>query len=215
MLHHGNIGRQFNLKSLNLLFAVYRLYDLIIPQPRPWSGQGKFCSLGDLGMLKKLLSVAAVMMLVAACETAPGGDGGASGSGNRYGSGKEGGAAGRDMSGAMGELAKNVPDRVFFDYDSSSLDEEGQNTLRAQAEWLNANPSIKVVVEGHCDERGTREYNLALGERRANAAKRFLTSAGVSSGRVTTISYGKERPAVAGSDDSSWAQNRRAVTVVQ
>lgn len=166
-------------------------------------------------MLKKLLGVAAVMLLVTACETAPGGDGSANGSGSRYGSGANGSGSGRDLSGAMGELAKNVPDRVFFDYDSSTVDSEGQNTLRAQADWLKANPSVKIVVEGHCDERGTREYNLALGERRANAAKRFLVSAGVQAGRITTISYGKERPAVAGSDESSWAQNRRAVTVVQ
>ncbi len=169
-------------------------------------------------MLKQLLSAAAVLVLVSACETAPSNEGGASGSGSRYQDGKGGVGSRGNRSGdqgfATGELAKNVPDRVFFAYDSSTLDEDAQGTLRAQAEWLVANPGVKVAVEGHADERGTREYNLALGERRATAAKRFLVNAGVNNSRVTTISYGKERPAVTGSSESAWNQNRRAVTVV-
>jgi len=104
-------------------------------------------------------------------------------------------------------------DRVFFDTDKYDVDAEDQTTLRSQAQWLAANPNVRVTVEGHADERGTREYNLALGERRANAAKNYLASLGVDSSRITTISFGKERPAALGSDEQAWAQNRRAVTV--
>ncbi|MBA3904462.1 MAG: peptidoglycan-associated lipoprotein [Rhodocyclaceae bacterium] len=105
-------------------------------------------------------------------------------------------------------------DRVFFDYDSYTLSETARTTLAKQAEWLKKYGSITLTVEGHCDERGTREYNLALGERRASAVKSFLVSAGVPAGRVKTISYGKERPEVAESNDESWAQNRRGVAVL-
>ena len=110
-------------------------------------------------------------------------------------------------------LAVDVPDRVFFAYDSYALTSTAQSTLSKQAKWLKANPSVTISVEGHADERGTREYNLALGDRRANAAKDYLMSQGISSNRVTTISYGKERPVKSGSNDTAWAQNRRSVTV--
>jgi peptidoglycan-associated lipoprotein len=110
-------------------------------------------------------------------------------------------------------LAVDVPDRVFFAYDSYALTSAAQSTLSKQAKWLKANPSVTISVEGHADERGTREYNLALGDRRANAAKDYLMSQGISSNRVTTISYGKERPVKSGSNDTAWAQNRRSVTV--
>ena len=110
-------------------------------------------------------------------------------------------------------LAVDVPDRVFFAYDSYALTSAAQSTLGKQAKWLKANPSVTISVEGHADERGTREYNLALGDRRANAAKDYLMSQGISSNRVTTISYGKERPVKSGSNDTAWAQNRRSVTV--
>ena len=110
-------------------------------------------------------------------------------------------------------LAVDVPDRVFFAYDSYALTGVAQSTLSKQAKWLKANPSVTISVEGHADERGTREYNLALGDRRANAAKDYLMSQGISSNRVTTISYGKERPVKSGSNDTAWAQNRRSVTV--
>ena len=110
-------------------------------------------------------------------------------------------------------LAVDVPDRVFFAYDSYALTSDAQSTLSKQAKWLKANPSVTISVEGHADERGTREYNLALGDRRANAAKDYLMSQGISSNRVTTISYGKERPVMSGSNDTAWAQNRRSVTV--
>jgi len=99
-------------------------------------------------------------------------------------------------------------------YNEYSVQDEDKTTLQRQAAWLQKYPAVRVTVEGHCDERGTREYNLALGARRANAVKEYLVSLGVSSGRVDTISYGKERPICTESDESCWAQNRRGVTVV-
>ena len=110
-------------------------------------------------------------------------------------------------------LAKGVPDRVFFATNESILTTRSRDTLRKQAAWLRKNPSINVVLEGHADERGTREYNLALGERRANSAKDYLMTYGVSSDRISVISYGKERPVDSGSNPLSWSKNRRAVTV--
>jgi len=111
-------------------------------------------------------------------------------------------------------LAQAGSDTVHFATDSSDVDGEGQGILSRQAQWLLKYPNVRVTLEGHCDERGTREYNLALGDRRANAAKTFLVNAGVPAARITVISYGKERPASQGSDEGAWAQNRRAVTVV-
>lgn len=105
-------------------------------------------------------------------------------------------------------------DRVFFELDSSTLDDLDRQTLRRHAEWLAQYPGVNVTMEGHCDERGTREYNLALGERRANSAKNFLVGLGVSAARINVASYGKERPEALGSDEQAWAQNRRAVTMV-
>ena len=110
-------------------------------------------------------------------------------------------------------LAKGVPDRVFFATNESILTTRSRDTLRKQAAWLRKNPSINVVLEGHADERGTREYNLALGERRANSAKDYLMTYGISSDRISVISYGKERPVDSGSNPLSWSKNRRAVTV--
>jgi peptidoglycan-associated lipoprotein len=103
---------------------------------------------------------------------------------------------------------------VFFGTDRHDLDAEAQATLRKQAEWLAANPNTSAVIEGHADERGTREYNLALGARRANSARTFLVGQGIDPGRLRTVSYGKERPVALCSDESCWSQNRRAVTVV-
>ena len=104
-------------------------------------------------------------------------------------------------------------DTVFFDTDRYNIDSEDAAALATQAQWLMRYPAKRATIDGHCDERGTREYNLALGERRANAAKTYLISLGVEAGRLTTVSYGKERPAATGSDEESWAKNRRAVTV--
>lgn len=105
-------------------------------------------------------------------------------------------------------------DRVFFAFDSYQLDSVAQATLNGQAGWLARYANVRITVEGHADERGTREYNLALGERRANSVKNYLAGQGVSADRINIISYGKERPAVEGSDESAWAQNRRAVSVL-
>jgi peptidoglycan-associated lipoprotein len=106
-----------------------------------------------------------------------------------------------------------VGDRVFFEVDQSTLTDSARGTLAQQATWLNTNVDYAVIIEGHADERGTRDYNLALGERRANSAKNFLVSIGVDASRIQTVSYGKERPSALGSDEQAWAQNRRAVTV--
>ncbi len=110
-------------------------------------------------------------------------------------------------------LASGVPDRVFFATNESILTTRSRETLRKQATWLRENSGINVVLEGHADERGTREYNLALGERRANAAKDYLMTYGVSASRISVISYGKERPVDSGSNPLSWSKNRRSVTV--
>ena len=104
-------------------------------------------------------------------------------------------------------------DTIYFETDKFNIDATDQAALAAQAQWLMKYPAKRLTVEGHADERGTREYNLALGERRANAAKNYLVSLGVDAGRITTVSYGKERPVALGSDEESWARNRRAVTV--
>ncbi|HEY1962682.1 MAG TPA: peptidoglycan-associated lipoprotein Pal [Rhizomicrobium sp.] len=118
------------------------------------------------------------------------------------------------IPGSAEDLRVNVGDTVHFDYDRYQLREEDRSILQRQASWLQKYPQVRVGIEGHCDERGTREYNLALGARRANAVKEYLVSLGVSSGRVETISYGKERPACTESSDACYAQNRRGVTTV-
>ena len=110
-------------------------------------------------------------------------------------------------------LADGVPDRVFFATNESVLTTASRETLRKQASWLRKNPEVTIVLEGHADERGTREYNLALGERRANSAKDYLMTYGISSSRISVISYGKERPVDSGSNPLAWSKNRRSVTV--
>ena len=110
-------------------------------------------------------------------------------------------------------LADGVPDRVFFATNESVLTTKSRDTLRKQAAWLRKNSDITIVLEGHADERGTREYNLALGERRANAAKDYLMTYGISSDRISVLSYGKERPVDSGSNPLAWSKNRRSVTV--
>ena len=107
-----------------------------------------------------------------------------------------------------------VGDRVLFGYDSSELDDDDRSVLDNQAKFLNQNPTLKVTIEGHCDERGTREYNLALGEKRASAVKDYLISVGINSERVSVVSYGKERPQVLGSNKAAWSMNRRSVTTI-
>ncbi len=113
------------------------------------------------------------------------------------------------------DFMENAEDRVFFAFDSSAISPDSAEILDTQVKWLKKHENVNVVVQGYCDERGTREYNLALGERRANAVKQYLVSQGVAADRISTISYGKERPAVLGNNEAAWAQNRRAVTVVK
>ena len=117
------------------------------------------------------------------------------------------------VPGSLEDWSMNVPDRVFFAVDSSSVDEADRQALSRQVAWLQQYPQVMVTVEGHCDERGTREYNLALGARRANSVKNYLVSQGVDGSRVTTISYGKERPVDPRSTEAAWRVNRRGVTV--
>ena len=114
-----------------------------------------------------------------------------------------------------GALPPSVGDRVFFAYDSSLLSPDAQRVLQSQAAWLKNAPPGPLAIEGHADERGTREYNLGLGDRRANAVRDFLVGQGVSADQLRTLSYGKERPQIAGHDEASWAQNRRAVSIAQ
>lgn len=149
----------------------------------------------------KILPAFAAMMLLAACETTP-----------ETASASTGGAI---RPGSQEDLAANAGDRVFFGFDRYELTSEARTTLTAQAGWLRKYPDAKFLVEGHADERGTREYNLALGARRANATRDYLVAQGVEARRLSTTSFGKERPAVQGSNDSAWAQNRRAVSTVQ
>lgn len=168
-------------------------------------------------MRYKFLSVLAAVALLAACETAPESSGNAQSSGGSSTTSSSSGssmAAVQIPAGSQEDLVVNVGDRVFFGFDSSDLTAESRATLEKQAAWMKKFGGVRVVLEGHCDERGTREYNLALGERRANAAKDYLVALGINPARVKTISYGKERPAALGHNESAWAQNRRSVTVV-
>ena len=154
------------------------------------------------------LSLIAGLLLLAACSQSP------TTNGNANGNGAGTSTQSQVVPGSKEDFIQNVGDRVFFDLDKSVVKPEGQQTLQRQAEWLKRYPNVTITIEGHCDERGTREYNLALGDRRATAVSRALVALGVQGNRVKTISYGKERPAVLGSNDAAWAQNRRGVTVI-
>ena len=175
-------------------------------------------------MKLKILSIAAILLLVAACSK-PEEAGTGAGTGTEAGASGLPGGAGVSSSGLPGQsgaaapgsqedLEINVGDRVFFGYDSSVLDEAARQTLDRQAAWLNQYSRISVTIEGHCDERGTREYNLALGERRGSAARNYLAALGVATSRMRVISYGSERPQEPGQDENAYALNRRSVTVV-
>ena len=124
-------------------------------------------------------------------------------------------ATGGPVPGTQQDLVVNVGDRVFFGYNEFALTTEARTTIEKQAQWLKTYPHINISVEGHADERGTREYNLALGEKRATAIRNYLVSLGVEASRLQTISYGKERPVCTDASESCWAQNRRGVLVVQ
>ncbi len=125
-----------------------------------------------------------------------------------------GGMSGTAAPGSQADFVASISsDRVLFDTDMYNIDATDRATLDSQAQWLRRYPNVRVLIEGHADERGTRDYNLALGQRRAEAARAYLVSAGIDASRISVISYGKERPEALGSDEASWAQNRRAVTV--
>jgi peptidoglycan-associated lipoprotein len=165
-------------------------------------------------MYTRIIGILGALLLLAACssapETPPGGPGGPGGAG-----GPGAGLGSRNIvPGSQQDLEASAGDRIFFAFDRSDITPEAQEILARQADWLRRYPNVTVTIEGHCDERGTREYNLALGERRAQAAKNVLVAMGIPASRISTISYGKERPAVLGSTEEAYAQNRRAVTVV-
>jgi peptidoglycan-associated lipoprotein len=154
------------------------------------------------------LAAISTALLAAACSTnkpatAPAGDGGASASVEQT-----------IVPGSARDFQVNVGDRVLFDYDRSDLDESDRATLQKQAAWLAKYPQVTLTVEGHADERGTREYNIALGARRAQSVKEYLVSLGVNSSRLDTISYGKERPVCVESTEACWAENRRGVSSI-
>ena len=172
-------------------------------------------------MIIRLLTGATLVFFLAACSTTPKDTADSSGSGSSSSSSDVSSTssdAGSDSAsiepGSQEDLIVNVGDRVFFNYDSSELDSDAQELLQDQVAWLKQYSNVSIIVEGHCDERGTREYNLALGEKRAQSVKNYIISLGISSDRLSTISYGKERPAVIGSNDGAWAQNRRSVTKI-
>ena len=192
-----------------------------------------------ISMIKRLLTICAATFLLAACETAStdsnevvgsssgsssGSGAAASASSNTSTSNTSSDAGGTTSASSAGgassigsirtpdELLAKVGSTVYFDYDQSSLTSEAQATLDRQAAFLKASPSFRLVIEGHCDERGTREYNLALGDRRASAVRDYLVAKGINASRLSTISYGKERPSVGGSNDTSYALNRRSVS---
>ncbi len=173
-------------------------------------------------MFYKFLISAILVLFVAACATKPKDSADSSGSGETStdssvstedGTITETAGSGV-IAGSQEDLIVNVGDRVFFGYDSSDLDSDALELLQDQVAWLKQNSNVSVTIEGHCDERGTREYNLALGEKRAQSVKNYLIGLGINPDRVSTISYGKERPAVVGSNDGAWSQNRRSVTIV-
>jgi len=163
-------------------------------------------------MYFKILLSLFVAVFISACATKPKDSAETSGTGSSADNATA--ETAEVQGGSQEDLIVNVGDRVFFGYDSSKLDEDAQELLQDQVAWLKQYPDVSVTVEGHCDERGTREYNLALGEKRAQAVKNYIIGLGVDSSRVSTISFGKERPAVVGSNDGAWSQNRRSVTTV-
>ncbi|ODN68019.1 peptidoglycan-associated lipoprotein Pal [Methylobrevis pamukkalensis] len=160
----------------------------------------------SLAAARRITAVCGLVLLVAACAKSP----------SELDSGLAGGAggAGSAAPGTAQDFVVNVGDRVLFETDSSDVTADGRSTLERQAQWLTRYPRYAVTLEGHADERGTREYNLALGARRAKAVNDYLVSRGVSPSRLRTVSFGKERPVAVCDNASCWAQNRRGVTVL-
>ena len=167
-------------------------------------------------MKLRTISLLAAAALLAACADKPvdNGNAGAGGVATQMPPPSHTMAAESGIVPGSKEDFQNVGDTVHFDFDKSSIREDGKAVLDKQVAWLKKYPNWALTVEGHCDERGTREYNLALGDRRATAVKKYLVAAGIADSRVKTISYGKERPVAPGSNEAAWAQNRRGVTVL-
>jgi peptidoglycan-associated lipoprotein len=161
-------------------------------------------------MQARSFALAAALLMLAACSSSNPD----AGAGGPAGAGAGGISSSRFGPGSQQDLAATAGDRVFFAYDRSDISPEAQQILQRQAEWLRRYGNVSVTIEGHTDERGTREYNLALGERRAQAVKNVLIALGIPASRISTISYGKERPEIPHSDEQSYAQNRRGVTTV-
>ena len=179
-------------------------------------------------MINRIFALFAIVAFLAACETAPKDAGDAAGSGasgssdTSSSSSSSSSASGGSTSSSSGsstmtkdEELVSIGNKVYFDFDSSALSADAKSTLNAQAAFLRSNPSVRITVEGHADERSTREYNLALGDRRASAARDFLVAQGIDGARIKTISYGKERPEMVGSNDEAWAKNRRSVSIIR
>lgn len=160
-------------------------------------------------MNMKLVGALGLAALLAACANKPATTGATSGAGTTISS------TPAVVPGSEEDLATNVGDKVFFAFDKSNLSPEAQATLGRQADWLQRYPQVRVQIAGNTDDRGTEEYNLALGQRRANAARDYLVARGVNSARMSTISYGKDRPIALGDNEQAWAQNRNATTSVQ
>jgi peptidoglycan-associated lipoprotein len=163
----------------------------------------------------QLVSLFAAAVLLAACESTPETTATTGGNTASTGTSTAPSTARGPVPGSKEDFVANVGDRVFFAFDKSELSSDARGTLGRQAAWLKQWSNQRLTIEGHCDERGTREYNLALGERRANAVKDYLVASGVSASRLSTISYGKERPIMLGSNEAAWAQNRVGVSVPQ
>ncbi|MGH6981759.1 MAG: peptidoglycan-associated lipoprotein Pal [Stellaceae bacterium] len=156
----------------------------------------------------RTFSLLAAVLLVAACSQTPENTGAGAGAANPAP------VTSNVVPGSKQDFQQNVGDRVFFEFNESNITPEGRATLQKQAEWLKRYNNVTITVEGHCDDRGTREYNLALGERRAAAVKRTLVALGVPGNRVAVISYGKERPIVVGDNEDAWRQNRVGISVI-
>lgn len=156
----------------------------------------------------------AVGVLLAGCASEPEEFGASPSAGSAVGSAGDAGAVTAADPRTQEWLVLNVGDRVFFDYDKSNLTSDDQDSIQKVVAWMQTYPDVTLTLEGHADERGTREYNLALGERRANAVRRYMEALGIDSARLSVISYGNQQPAMLGSNELAWAQNRRAVFVV-